>query len=119
MTPMPPGRSRTGWGIGCGGICLEYKIKKKMRESIYKYAVLCTNCNAYIPREFLLKIKGYKKLACPCCHRVWLKGVYKQNTLRYKLNRSRVEKTLADLISKYNVLAVTPFNAYTLPPTPK
>ena len=78
---MIPGRSRTGVGAYCVGKCLTYDLHKKRGESIYKYAVLCSHCNAYIPRGELVKKTGYKKYQCPCCKRNWLKGIYKLNCM--------------------------------------
>ena len=74
-------------GSFCTGICSTFDFHKKRGESVYKYAVLCTNCQCYIPRTKVIKIEGYKKFACPCCKKNWLKGLYKQNAVVKHKNR--------------------------------
>ena len=71
-----PGRTKTGIGSSCTGMCLKYDLTRKRGESIYKRAVRCTHCNSYIPRSELTREAVNKKYRCPCCHRNWLKGVY-------------------------------------------
>jgi len=77
LTPSPPGRAKSGHGEYCGGICQKYTIHKKLHESIYKYAVLCSNCNSYIPRKELTPSLNGAKTQCPCCKKTWIKGLYK------------------------------------------
>ena len=71
----------------CAGICRTFDFHKKRGESVYKYAVLCSNCQRYIPRTMIIKIEGYKKFACPCCRKNWLKGLYKQNAVEKHKNK--------------------------------
>ena len=64
-------------GSTCTGICITYRLHKKRNESVYDYAVLCSNCDMYIPRDSIIKIEGYKKFCCPCCKKNQLRGLYR------------------------------------------
>ena len=86
-----------GFRIGgsfCTGICSTFDFHKKRGESVYKYAVLCSNRQSYIPRSEVIRIDGYKKFACPCCRKNWLKGLYKQIAETKHRNKSISTPTL-------------------------
>ena len=71
-----PSRSPT-----CSGICLNFRLYKKRTESIYDYAVLCSNCEMYIPRDSIIKVQGRSKYCCPCCKRTHLRGLYRKTVV--------------------------------------
>ena len=103
----PPSRAGTfrRRGTFCVGLCKKFHFHKKRGESIYKYAVLCSNCEMYIPRHHLIKKEGYKKWACPCCQKNWIKGVYWQNKeVKHKKRRLTPDGPIARMLDDHDIL---------------
>ncbi len=78
-TMKVPSRAKTTSHF-CRGKCDTYDIKRKRGVSIYEKCCKCHNCEAYIPRDLLIKFEGETKPRCPCCEKSWLKGAYKTIT---------------------------------------
>jgi len=74
--------------VVCRGVCLNMGKPRKRGVSIYHNSARCTFCETYIPRNKLVAVTDRdrqrrpetpfsKKWACPCCHGLSIKGVYR------------------------------------------